>query len=429
MKDEGVPKSRLVRLGKLAALGARTGASLLTSRDGSGAAESATRVLGQMRGLAAKVGQMASYVDGVVPEAHREAYEATLSRLRAAAPTSSFEAVRRTVEEDLEAPLDRLFSSFEEAPFASASIGQVHRATLEDGRAVAVKVQHEGIHEAVEADLSNASVLQSVAGVAAGKFGSKAIFERVRTRFREELDYRIEAKHLSTFRDFHAGDPKIHIPELMVDRSGARVLTTELVRGRTFEEAITDDEASKRAYAETLWRFVFRGNLVLGLFNADPHPGNYLFGEDGVVTFLDFGCCEPLSGAHHSAARRMHAAAIRKDDATFRTHARVLLETKPGRYEDFALDYSRRCFEPLFGSPFRLTRKYAASLVEEAQEMKKLLLQRNANVTPLPAGMVLVNRLQFGFYSVLARFDVEVDYAAVERAFFLDTDWGRELLG
>lgn len=428
MKDSDLPRGRLARLGKLATLGARTGLSLVASRDGADAAASATRVLGQMRGLAAKVGQMASYVDGVVPEAHRAAYEATLASLRAAAPTSSFESVRATIEADLGAPIDALFSSFEEVPFASASIGQVHRARLPDDREVAVKVQHAGIQDAVEADLANASVLQGVAGIAAGKFGSKAIFERIRTRFREELDYRIEAQHLTTFTEFHAGDPKIRIPKLFAERSGARVLTTELVRGRSFEEAIATSEHERRAYAETLWRFVFRGNLDLGLFNADPHPGNYIFGDDGVVTFIDFGCCEPFAGHAHDAARGAHAAAILRDEKAFRQHARGILETRPGRYEDFALEYSRRCFEPLFGSPFRMTRAYAASLVEGAQAMKKLLLQPGANVTPLPPGMVLVNRLQFGFYSVLARFDVEVDYASVERDFFLRTAWGRALL-
>lgn len=428
MDDQDLPKSRLVRLGKLAALGARTGASLIASRDGSGAAESATRVLGQMRGLAAKVGQMASYVDGIVPEAHRDAFESTLAKLRSAAPTSTFAAVKRTVEEDLGQPLDRLFASFEESPFASASIGQVHRATLEDGRVVAVKVQHEGIRDAVEADLSNAAVLSNVAGVAGGaKVGAKAIFERVRTRFREELDYRIEARHLTTFREFHAGDPTIRVPELISHRSGPRVLTTELVHGHSFERAITASEPERRAYVETLWRFVFRGNLVLGLFNADPHPGNYLFGEDGVVTFLDFGCCEPLDGTHQSAARRMHAAAIRRDEAAFRENAKVLLETKPGDYEDFSVGYARRCFEPLFASPFHLTRSYAAALVEGAQEAKRLMLRRGANVTPLPPNMVLVNRLQFGFYSVLARFDVEADYGSVERAFLTREEWGRAL--
>src|SRR5690349_3189429 len=146
--EKQLPEGRLNRCGRLAGLGARAGAAHLLARRGDASADAAAHaaeVLGTMRGLAAKVGQMASYVDGFIPEPQREAYESALKSLRAAAPSSSPEAIRRAVEEDLEAPIDRLFAEWEEEPFASASIGQVHRATLADGRRVAVKVQHPGI--------------------------------------------------------------------------------------------------------------------------------------------------------------------------------------------------------------------------------------------------------------------------------------------
>src|SRR5262245_47964870 len=126
--DRAIPKGRASRLLRLAGLGARTGASMLFSKDGASAAAESAEVLGTLRGIAAKLGQMASYVDGVVPEEHRAAYETALAKLRAAAPTSSPAVIRRTVEEELGAPIDRLFSRWEDEPLASASIGQVHRA-------------------------------------------------------------------------------------------------------------------------------------------------------------------------------------------------------------------------------------------------------------------------------------------------------------
>jgi predicted unusual protein kinase regulating ubiquinone biosynthesis (AarF/ABC1/UbiB family) len=388
-------------------------------KDGASAAHHAAEVLGTLRGIAAKVGQMASYVDGVVPEEHRASYESAMRKLRAAAPTSSPAAIRGVVEEELGAPINRLFAAWEEEPFASASIGQVHRATLEDGRRVAVKVQHPGIARAVESDLANAGVMEGfAANLGARRWESKRIFAEIKQRFREELDYVLEAERQRAFLALHEGDATIRVPAIIDDRSAARVLTSELAEGRSLEEAATDGEAARRAFAETLWRFVFKGNLVGGMFNADPHPGNYLFQEDGRVVFLDFGCVEPLVGERLARARALHFVALRGDEAGFAKLTAAVLETRGGSYEEQAIAYSRRCFEPLFASPFHLTRAFAASL---AHDLKSLAMQARAfadhEVAPLPPGILFMNRLQLGFYSVLARLDVEVDYAALERTF------------
>lgn len=402
----------------MAALGARTSASLLLSKDGSGAAKQAAEVLGTLRGLAAKVGQMASYVDGFVPEAHRDAYENALTRLRNAAPTSSPEEVRRTVEEELKAPIDRLFAEWESEPFASASIGQVHRARMDDGREVAVKVQHPGIQSAVESDLKNANVLTSIVDTVGPRNAeSKRIFAEIAARFREELDYRHEAEQQLWFRDFHAEDPLVRVPGVVGERSARRVLTTEMAEGATLEEAATAGEAERLQWATTLWRFVFRGNLVGGRFNADPHPGNYFFQPDGRVTFIDFGCVQPIPKENQAGARRIHLAAIRGDEDAFRAGTRTFLGLKGGSYEEFVLGYTRTCFEPLFTAPFHITRAYVTKLVTDIGEAKRHVLKKSANFVQLPPGMAMMNRLQFGFYSVLSRLDVAVDYRAIESDF------------
>ncbi len=417
-----VPQGRLSRLSKFASFGAKAGLRLLSNRGGAPLAEETANVLGSMRGLAAKVGQIASYVDGLVPEGNREAFESALTRLRANALSSPFTDVRGVIEEELGAPLDRLFADFAEEPFASASIGQVHRATLEDGRAVAVKVQHPGIQRAVESDLKNASVLEPLAAFAGGrKVNAKQVFEELSQRLREELDYELEADRQEHFARLHGADPKIYVPAVVRERSARRVLTSSLAHGRTLEELATASEGERRDAAETLWRFVFKGNLVGAMFNADPHPGNYLFGEDGVITFLDFGCCEPIPEDRLEKARGLHRSAVLGDEAGFVGYAAQILQTRPGAWQDLAVGYSRRCFEPLFASPFRITRPFAASLVEGLKSIGKQVrsLPKDEHV-PVPRGMVFMNRLQFGFYSVLARLDVEVDYREVERAFLAE---------
>ncbi|HEY1959127.1 MAG TPA: AarF/ABC1/UbiB kinase family protein [Polyangiaceae bacterium] len=393
---------------------------MLLSRSGSGAAEATADALGTLRGLAAKVGQMASYVDGIVPEPQRAAYETALARLRAAAPKSSAAEIRAVVEEDLGAPIDRLFQSWDDAPVASASIGQVHRAVTE-GREVAVKVQHPGVARAIESDLQNAGILEHMAGaLGARRFDSKGMLAVVRKRFREELDYGLEAERLRAFRDLHAGWPLARVPAVIDERCGKRVLTTEFVRGIDFDAACAKDETARRAWAETLWRFVFRSNLVGGMFNADPHPGNYIFDPDvlGGVTFLDFGCVQPIAPVERTHARAMHRAAIARDEPAFRDGMRALIGTRPGRMDDLMFEYVRFTFRPLFESPFHMTREFAAACVGGFKEMatgaRKL---KDDEVTPVSPDLFFINRLQFGFYSVLARLDVRVDFAAVEKTF------------
>ena len=417
-KDSGVPTGRLGRFVKLAGVGARASVDMLARRGSEKVAERTAEVLGNLRGLAAKLGQTASYVDGFVPETHRAVYEKALGALRTAAPRSAPAAIRALVEEELGAPIDRLFASFADEPFASASIGQVHRAELPNGHAVAVKVQHPGIDRAIESDLSNVSLLEGFVGALGPRaLDSGAVLEEVKTRFREELDYRLEAERQEQFRQLHAADPSISIPRVVGERSARRVLTMDLVAGATLEEAATAPAEQRLGYAQTLWRFVFKGNLIGGMFNADPHPGNYLFQPDGSVTFLDFGCIQPIRGERLEAARQLHRAALRKDETAFRRAAAVILESKGGSYEAAATAYSRRCFEPVFASPFRITSEFATSLVHEIKTVKEQLWAKDDSFVQLPAGMLFMNRLQFGFYSVLARLDVTVDYAEVERRF------------
>ncbi len=388
---------------------------MMLSRDSQGAAEEAARILGNMRGLAAKVGQMASYVDGIIPEAQRDTYEKALRGLRAAAPKSSSAAVRAVVETELGGPIDRLFVEWDAEPFASASIGQVHRARLENGREVAVKVQHPGIDHAIESDLENASVVEGlVSAFGPRALDSKRFLDEIAARFREELDYTREAQQQRQFTQIHASDPTIHIPEVIAERSSRRVLTSELVRGETIEWAAAQPELLRTQFAEVLWRFVFRGNLVGGVFNADPHPGNYLFHPDGSITFLDFGCVQPIPEPRHSHARAMHRAARRHDEADFKRHTIALLGSHGGDYERVALEHSRHSFEPLFGSPFLITRPFVAHMVQSVMAVKESLFSKDKSFVPLPEGMLFMNRLHFGFYSVLASLNAPADYARVE---------------
>lgn len=429
-EERKLPEGRLGRLARLAGAGLRAGVSMVGDSDGESAAKHAAEVFGTLRGLAAKVGQMASYVDGVVPEGQRAAYETAMKGLRAAAPTSSFPDIQRLLEEELQGPIDKLFVRFDATPIASASIGQVHRAWIappagakDEAIEVAVKVQHPGIVKAIDSDLANAGMMQMVLGSVVGKkFKTKEQLEMVRQRFREELDYRLEAERLEMFARFHHGDETIALPRVHAHRCSTRVLTTDFMQGASFDDACAADPRDRRVWAEALWRFVYRGNLVHRHFNADPHPGNYLF-RDGSVVFLDFGCVQPIPERNIRYARVMHRAAQERDDDAFAEGFAQMLQARPGRLLKIAVAYTRLCFEPLWHRPYRLTRPYVVSIVERTKEMA--LEARKVDEDEffaMPEDMLFVNRLQFGFYSVLARLDVEADYSGVERSFWPEVE-------
>ena len=418
MSDERkVPTGRLARLTNMARVGVRTGMSVLGGGEGTGAAEQAAALLGNLRGIAAKVGQMASYVDGMIPEPQRAAYERVLSSLQTATVSSPFAEVRALLEAELGCSIEQAFATFEPEPMASASIGQVHRARLHDGRDVAVKIQHPGIEQAIEADLKSAGSLSSVISLLGPRsMNAESVFEEVAERFREELDYVHEAAQQTAFAALHRDDPRIHVPEVIQSHSSKRVLCSELSTGHSFREAIAAEPSLRRSYAELLWHFVFKGVLLHGKFNADPHPGNFLFHPDGRITFLDFGCIQLLAPHQQQSAQQMHGSAIADDEAGFLRAAAVISETAPGPYETDLLAYLWRCYEPLKHRPFHMTAEYVSGVVRGIQDIKGHMLRKNSNVTPIPRGLLFINRLQFGFYSVLARFDVPADYAGISRA-------------
>jgi hypothetical protein len=311
---------------------------------------------------------------------------------------------------------EQLSPVFAADPRASATIGQVHRARLHDGAEVAVKVQHPGIESAIEVDLSSAGTMVGFASrMVPSALNVREIHDEIAQSFREELDYRLEAERQSTFARFFAGEPLIHVPAVYLTHSSRRVLTSELARGLDFEAVTQLPEPRRRHYAEVLWRFVFKAILVEGLFNADPHPGNYLFHEDGRITFLDFGCVQRLEPLMLESAREMHASAVDGQRSRFRAAAARGCRTQPGPYESELLDYLWYCYAPVRSAPFRIDSTYVADVVRSTQTLKKHMLSKRSNITPVPRGIILTNRLQFGFYSVLARLDCAVDYAALDR--------------
>jgi predicted unusual protein kinase regulating ubiquinone biosynthesis (AarF/ABC1/UbiB family) len=276
--------------------------------------------LGQMKGAAMKLGQFASFIDTeFIPEEYREIYQEQLAKLRTDAPAMPWEKVEKVLEEEYDGePLSELFAEFEQEAFAAASIGQVHKAELLDGRAVAVKIQYPGIAEALDADLRNAGTIVRLARALAPGLDAKAIAKELRERVMEELDYEYEAQNQRTFSRAYRDHPFIYVPEVITRLSRRRVLVTELVEGLDFEQvkALPDEERSR--FGEIIFRGSFGSIYHLQHFNADPHPGNYMLMKDGRVAFIDFGMTKKLDNEQIVLEQRAFDAASRDDPEAFR---------------------------------------------------------------------------------------------------------------
>src|SRR5262245_32075652 len=276
-------------------------------------------VLGEMKGAAMKIGQMASFIDAdFLPPEYREIYQERLSKLRTSAPAMPWEKVREVLEEEYDESPERVFAEIEEEAFAAASIGQVHRARLHNGTRVAVKIQYPGIADALESDVANAGILVRLARVLAPGLDAKAVASELRERVLEELDYEYEAQNQRAFARAYDGHPFIFVPKVHSRHSRRRVLVSDYVEGRGFDEVKRLEQDERDIFGEIVFRFCFGSIYHLQHFNADTHPGNYLLMDDGRVAFLDFGMTKRLEPEQILLEQRAVDAASRDDPDALR---------------------------------------------------------------------------------------------------------------
>src|SRR5579875_875653 len=284
----------------VAALREKTGDTGAVERFHERTAERYTELLGHSKGVLMKAGQIFSMIDGnSIGNGELSPYQAALSRLQADAPPMDPALAEEVLEADLGRPVRELFAEFAEEPMAAASIGQVHHAVLHDGRQAAVKIQYPGAAEAIRADLANTELLATFFRLASSASGTampdlRKATQEISARISEELDYRHEAANISAFSELYRDHPFIRVPEVIDEASGDRVLTMTYLDGLDWTAAQGADQVVKDSWAEAIWRFSTGSYRHANLFNADPHPGNYRFGLDGTVGFVDFGCVTVL---------------------------------------------------------------------------------------------------------------------------------------
>ena len=274
--------------------------------------------LGEMKGAVMKVGQIASqYKDIFPPEVAR-----AIAKLQRQAPAIPFAEIKQQVEKELGKSLTQAFQSFDEQPFAAASIGQVHQATLHDGTRVVVKVQYPGVDQACESDLKQVRLALRLMGVLkVEKKLQDRLFEEIQDSLHEELNYEIEAQNLQVFRTFHQLlDLKIIIPQVYSDYSTRRVLTLSLEQGESIETASTWDLSVRNDIGRRLIQALGQQIFFLKRFHCDPHPGNFAFRADGSVIIYDFGGVKTLSNDVIGHFKALVRAARTQDIASIEEH-------------------------------------------------------------------------------------------------------------
>jgi predicted unusual protein kinase regulating ubiquinone biosynthesis (AarF/ABC1/UbiB family) len=338
--SDELPTGRLLRAGKAAgAVGPSSvrffttlATNVLRSPDEASAmllkrhediADNALAVLGELRGGAMKIGQLASFVDvDMVPAEFRPVYQDKLAQLRDAAPAMSWRKIKRVLEREWEQPVESLFEDFEHEAFAAASIGQVHRAVLPGGRRVAVKIQYPEIADALEADLGTAAGLTTIATPLAKAMmpglDPRMLIGEVRELVMEEIDYELEAQHQRTFARTYRNHPFIFIPDVVTSLSRRRVLVSDWVDGMRFAEIQQLPQEERNRIGEILVRFYLHSMDHAGRFNTDSHPGNFLRREDGSLAFIDFGSVKVVSPAWLADSKRAMRALSEQDREAFR---------------------------------------------------------------------------------------------------------------
>ncbi len=372
-------------------------------------ADEVAEELGSMKGVLMKLGQMASYIYEDMPLTFR----ASMSRLQHMAPPMTASLASSVIVEELGGAPDRVFKEWDPLPIAAASIGQVHRAITRDGRAVAVKVQYPGIARSITSDLRNVGLLRRIVGAAFPGLDTRTLVDELGERLQEEVDYVREADSQELFASFYDGHPYIRVPHVIPGLSTARVLTSELVSGATFDELLTWDQHEKDLAAETIHRFVFRSLYRLHAFNGDPHPGNYLFHRGGRVTFLDFGLTKrftdddlaPLIDAVRFLVFDRDYDAFRSalERAGFlRAGAPVPTSVVVDR---FALFYSTA----LRDEPMTITPAFASAIVRRFFDARGPL----AAYSDVPRAYVIMQRINLGLYAVLGSLNATANWRRI----------------
>ncbi|MEM6638975.1 MAG: AarF/ABC1/UbiB kinase family protein [Pseudomonadota bacterium] len=374
-----------------------------------------TEALGEMKGAAMKVGQILSVHEGMLPPE----VCAVLQTLQQDAPSVPFATMRAVLEQGIPNGM-AAFSEFSETPLAAASIGQVYRGRLQDGRDVAVKVQYPDIDRVVAADLKNLEKLSRAMVAMFVDIDFDPFWEELASRLLEELDYVQEAKNATRMSELYSDDPKILVPSVIPEFSGKRVLTMEYVGGINPNEACTDDYdmSLRNEWGVRQMAFVMRGLYEHRFLHADPNFGNFAFREDGSMVVYDHGCVTAVPDHTADGCAGVLAALLDQDMGALpdTLHALGVYDRKSGERVPM------RVVEPIGKELMFMVRPEPYRFSSTSDLYETLFRDNGRYLTELsklelPPELTFVNRTLSGLFGNLCRLKAEARWDQVLEPF------------
>ena len=370
-------------------------------------------VLGELKGGAMKVGQALSVLEAAIPEQFGEPYREALTKLQKDAPPLPAAKVHRVLDAQLGTKWHDRFSSFDDEPVASASIGQVHKGVWSDGREVAVKIQYPGADEALRADLKTMRRLTGVLKQLAPGADVKGVVDELVERTEMELDYRLEANNQRAFAKAYDGHPRFVIPHVV--GSSPKVVVSEWIDGKPMSEIIRNGSQQERDICGTrLFELTFDAPGRVGMMHGDAHPGNFMLREDRKMVVIDFGAVAPLpEGLPVEMGMMIRLAQEKNYDLLLPTMEKVgfVQNGEQLAVEDID-EMLAQYVEPVGVPVFHYTRKWlqrhAAANMERTPQNLRMARQMD-----LPAGLAIPLRVIASTVAISCQLDCHVPVRAM----------------
>jgi predicted unusual protein kinase regulating ubiquinone biosynthesis (AarF/ABC1/UbiB family) len=365
--------------------------------------------LGGLKGPLMKVAQIMA----TIPDALPKEYVAELQQLQANAPAMGWPFVKRRMAAELGANWQARFKSFEHEAAAAASLGQVHRATSHDGRALACKLQYPNMASAVEADLSQLSIIFSIYERYDRAIHTKEIHGEIADRLREELDYELEGRHMALYRRMLAGEKHVHLPEPLLELSSKRLLTMSWIEGKPVMQMLAGKPSLdlRNRIAYNMFRAWYVPFYEYGVIHGDPHLGNYTMRPNGDVNLLDFGCIRIFEPKFVKGVIDLYYALLNDDrDLAVSAYESWGFKGLSREVIDVLNRWAHFVYGPLLEDKERKIQDAETGIYgREVAEGVHAELRRLGPVTP-PKEFVFMDRAAIGLGSVFMHLNAEINW-------------------